>query len=235
MLAILLVVSTLSAAQAAPVVGDINSDNNDLSWMVSVSRPWDGTNANLNGQPTDTLPADVPATVTFKSGTFPGGTYRGWLHRGDFVFYRVVEVKTNGESREIIRAGRCGNPATGKYFVLKPQLPEAPPPCAPIYIPPPPPLPQSPPTINVYPRVECPALPVCPPPVVNNYISCPTERPATPQPHFGAQIVHTRSAGADIGIGWGFGGRTVQAKRLCKPPYPNPPIYDPPVRPAPPY
>ena len=77
MIAILLAVLTLSAAQAAPVVGNLNSTNNDLSWMVSVSKPWDGTNADLNGQLTDTLPADVPATVTFKHGTFAGGTYRG--------------------------------------------------------------------------------------------------------------------------------------------------------------
>lgn len=240
MMLIALVVLSLGTAQAAPVVGDINSGNNDLSWMVSVSRPWDGTNADLNGQLTDTLPADVRATVTFKRGTFAGGTYRGWLHRGDFVFYRVAEkVECHGEWRELIRAGRCGNPATGRYFVPKPQLPEAPPPCAPICIPPPPPLPPPPcppPVVNVYPRVECPPPPICPAPVVNNYLSCPTpEQPAPRQPHAGAQVVHTRTAGADIGIGWGFGGRTVQAKRFCKPNFPDPPIFDPPVRPAPPW
>ena len=59
-------------------------------------------------------------------------------------------------------------------------------------------------------------------------------RPAPRQPHAGAQRVHTRTAGADIGIGWGFGNRTVQAKRFCKP-FPNPPIVPPPVPPAPPY
>ncbi|MBU2595546.1 hypothetical protein KJ713_01780, partial [Patescibacteria group bacterium] len=232
-----LVVFLAVAVASAATVGDINSGNNDLSWMVSVSRPWDGTNADLNGQLTDTLPCDLKATVTFKHGTFAGGTYRGWLHKGDFVFYVVDEiVPCHGEWREIIRAGRCGNPATGRYFVPKPQLPEAPPPCAPppapICIPPPPPLPTPPPVVNVYPKVECPTPQQCPAPVVN--LSCPTPVPPAPrQPHAGAQIVHTRSAGADIGVGWGFGNRS-RPTRFCKP-FPNPPIVPPPVPPAPPY
>ncbi|TSC92157.1 MAG: hypothetical protein CEN92_90 [Candidatus Berkelbacteria bacterium Licking1014_96] len=232
----LVVLSIVGTAQAAPVVGDLNSNNNDLSWMVSVSRPWDGTNADLNGQLTDTLPTDVPATVTFKPGTFRGGTYRGWLHRGDFVFYKVVEVRTDGESREIVRAGRCGNPATGRYFVPKPQLPEAPPPCAPttIVIPPPPPLPALPPVINFTPRVECPPT-QCPAPVVN--VSCPQpERPAPRQPHAGAKVVRYNYGGADIMLGRASRD-TRRIPRLCHeyPPWNPWEEWIPPVRPAPPW
>lgn len=172
-------------------------------------------------------------------------------------FLATVPVEAGGHLREaveqMLKAGVCHVPVSGKYNASDPAcnsvhywtlyqawtgprkitltLPEPPLPT----IPPPPPLP---PVVNVCPevKVNIPSPVPCPPSVVNNYISCPTPEPPAPrQPHAGAQIVHTRSAGADIAIGWGFGGRTVQAKRFCKPNFPDPPIFDPPVRPAPPW
>ncbi|OQB98466.1 MAG: hypothetical protein BWX80_03975 [Candidatus Hydrogenedentes bacterium ADurb.Bin101] len=102
---------------SAQVVGDLNSSNNDLSWMISVSRPWDGTNANLDGRPTDVLPCDVKdATVQFRRGTYSAGWYKGTLRTGDFVFYVLESKCVDGEWRRITHAGRCGNPATGRYF-----------------------------------------------------------------------------------------------------------------------
>lgn len=172
-------------------------------------------------------------------------------------FLATVPVEAGGNLRlaveQMLKAGVCHVPAKGRYDANNPAcnsvhywmlyqawtgphkitltLPE--PPAPPI--PPPPPLP---PVVKVCPEVKVnfPPPAPCPAPVVNNYISCPTPEPPAPrQPHAGAQIVHTRSAGADIGIGWGFGTRMNRPPRLCKPPYPNPPIYDPPVRPAPPW
>ncbi len=110
--ALLFVVSVVSAQ----VVGDLNSSNNDLSWMISVSRPWDGTNADLDGRPTDVLPCDVNATVQFRGGTYPAGWYKGMLHAGDFVYYKVESRQPDGEWRRITAAGRCGNPGDGLYF-----------------------------------------------------------------------------------------------------------------------
>jgi len=228
----------------AETVGDINSDENNLSWMISVSRSWDGTNPDLNGQLTDTLPCDVRATVTFKSGTFSGGTYRGWLHKGDFVFYQVEEVvPCTGERRRIIRAGRCGNPATGRYFVPKPKpepQPEPPPceptPCKPPPRPQPPPIvcpvsPQPPPIVNV--TVEAPECPTPPTPVVNNYIACPEpERPLPRQPHAGAQKVRYRQ-GTAIYLVAGYVSRDTcrqpPTKKCTDFPDPNRPINPPPA------
>lgn len=101
---------------AEPVVGNLGSNQNDLSWMISLARPWNGTCANLDGQLTDTLPTDVQGSVQFKSGTFPSGWYKGWFHTGDFVFYEVDSKDWAGEWRRIVRAGRCGNPASGRYY-----------------------------------------------------------------------------------------------------------------------
>lgn len=114
--AVLLFVVAVSTA-SAQVVGDIASPNNDLSWMISVSRPWDGTNADLDGRATDTLPCDVQgAAVQFRGGTYPAGWYRGTLRAGDFVFYELESKCADGEWRRIKYAGRCGNPGDGLYF-----------------------------------------------------------------------------------------------------------------------
>ena len=228
---ILVVAMLFGTAHAAPVVGDINSPYNDLSMMTSFSGPWDGTNPDLNGELTDTLPLDIKAREAFKEGKFPAGIYSGWLHKGDFVFYRVAEVSGDVEWREVIRVGRCGNPGWGRYPVCKPQPPVAPPPpCelppAPICIPPPPCLP---PVVNVYPEVVCPAPPPCPTPVVNNYLSCPIERPIQYQPQAGAQFYDKSYAGSSISFGWGsIGGRRAAPSRLC-PPFPPTPIKPPPA------
>ena len=101
---------------SAQVVGNLGSTENDLSWMISVSRPYDGTNADLDGRATDTLPCDVRASVYFRGGTYPAGWYRGTLRSGDFVFYELESRCADGEWRRITHAGRCGNPATGRYF-----------------------------------------------------------------------------------------------------------------------
>jgi hypothetical protein len=112
-IAVLMFVVSIGSAQ---VVGDIASPSNDLSWMISVSRPYDGTNADLDGRLTDTLPCDVRASVYFRGGTYPAGWYKGTLRAGDFVFYTLESKCADGEWRRIKYAGRCGNPATGRYF-----------------------------------------------------------------------------------------------------------------------
>lgn len=195
--------------------------------MVSVSRPWDGTNADLNGQLTDHLPQDVPGYGDFKEGRFRAGRYRGYWSKGDFVFYRVVEVvPCHGEWREIVRHGRCGNPAGGRYFVPKPQPPAAPPPPCVKAPPPPCPPPPCPPPPCPPPEVipPPPPIPEEPPP------PCPQPYEEQYQPHAGARIVHTSHAGADIMIGWGSLGR-ISRQRFC-PPFPDKPILPPPVPPA---
>lgn len=112
-IAVLLFAVGIASAQ---VVGDLSSPSNDLSWMISVSRPWDGTNADLDRRATDTLPCDIQAAVQFRCGTYAAGWYRGTLRSGDFVFYELETKCDDGEWRKIIAAGRCGNPAIGRYF-----------------------------------------------------------------------------------------------------------------------
>lgn len=112
--AVLLFIVGIASAQ---VVGDLNSSNNDLSWMISVSRPYDGTNADLDGRATDTLPCDTRATVYFRGGTYPAGWYRGTLRKGDFVFWALESKCPDGEWRAVTHAGRCGNPVEyARYF-----------------------------------------------------------------------------------------------------------------------
>lgn len=243
-----IVVLFLLGSAFAETVGDLSSNENDLSWMISVSRSWDGTNPDLNGQLTDTLPCDVRATVTFKSGTYAGGIYRGWLHKGDFVFYQVDEViPCTGERRRIIRAGRCGNPATGTYFIPKPKPPEQPPPpCEPPPCKEPPPRPQPPPIICPAPQpppivkvtVEAPECPTPPAQVVNNYITCPEPaKPLPRQPHAGAQKVRYRIGTATYLVA-GYVHEDIcrqpPPKKKCTDfPDPNRPIIPPPAPPDP--
>lgn len=90
----------------------------DLSDKISATSPINGKCAPILGQKTDTLPCDVQASVYFRSlGSYLDGT----LHKGDFVFYETISRSELGEWRRIIRAGRCGNPAKGKYFVPAPR------------------------------------------------------------------------------------------------------------------
>lgn len=229
----------LAITANAQIVGDLKSSDNDLSWMISVSGLWDGTNADIGGQLGEDLPRNTPATVTFKQGRFSAGTYRGWLHKGDYVFYQVDEVvPCHGEYRRILRAGRCGNPASGRYFVPKPQTPAPPPVCAP----PPKPVCQPPPK-------PCPPPVVCCPPYPAPVVRCSTvvnlttnvnvtvkqaapRRQAPTLTPLGATTSVVQTRGGTIG----GGVVSIPAKgeqKLC-PPYPDKPITPPPAPPSPP-
>ncbi len=94
--AFLVAIVTLMSAGA--ILADMGTN---LSVMISETSPITGKCARIDGQEMFVLTEDTPAQVLFKSK----GWVEGYLQKGDAVF---VDAQDN-----ILRAGRCGNPARG--------------------------------------------------------------------------------------------------------------------------
>ena len=143
---VLLVVASFSSAD---VLGNLKSNNNNLSRMVSISYPGepDGTNADLNlaTQYALVLKQDAKDCSCDWGGlrVYRKGTYKGYFLAGDTVYcLRSARRETDeGVWHTIVRA-RCGNRSTGCVFEPKPKpcAPTPTPPC--VHKPPPPPCPE---------------------------------------------------------------------------------------------
>lgn len=107
LLALLFVVVAVSTACA---------DGVNLSAKISSTQPWPEYGGNcppmFQGLPREALPEQTNACVSFS-----GHYVSGFLLKGEVVYYEVESRCDEGEWHRITRVYRCGNPASGRYWV----------------------------------------------------------------------------------------------------------------------
>lgn len=99
------------------------ADGVNLSARISGTPPWPAYGGNcppmFQELPREALPEQTNACVSFS-----GRYVSGYLLKGEVVYYEIESRCESGEWHKITRVYRCGNPASGRYWVayVKPTI-----------------------------------------------------------------------------------------------------------------